>query len=52
MRHMSTLSVIILTAKAQSSDREIGKEVKADMYVSKPFEADVLLQEIDKLLSP
>jgi len=44
------IPVIILTAKAQDTDKELGKEVRADLYITKPFEAEVLLEKINQLL--
>lgn len=44
------IPVILFTAKAQDTDKELGKEVKADAYITKPFEAEVLLAKINQLL--
>lgn len=42
--------VIMLTARGQDQDKNTGKEVGVDGYITKPFESSVLLGEIDKLL--
>ena len=44
------IPVVMLTAKAQESDKFWGKEVGADDYVTKPFEASELLEKIRELL--
>jgi len=40
------IPVVMLTAKAQESDKFWGTEVGADAYVTKPFEASELLEKI------
>lgn len=42
--------IIMATAKGSEADRIIGKVIGADSYISKPFEIEELLNEIDKLL--
>ena len=42
--------VILFTAKTQGKDIEIGQEVGADAYLIKPFEPEILLAKIKKLL--
>jgi len=44
------IPIILFTARAQESDKKIGKEVCADSYITKPFEAQVLLDRIRELL--
>ena len=44
------IPVIILTAKSQKEDQDIGKDVKADAYLTKPFDSQVLLEKIENLL--
>jgi diguanylate cyclase (GGDEF)-like protein len=46
----SQLPVILLTAKVQPDDTVRGLEVGADDYVTKPFDADVLLARIHSAL--
>lgn len=46
----SHLPVILLTAKAQPDDTVAGLEVGADDYVTKPFDAEVLLARIHAAL--
>ena len=42
--------VVMLTAKGQAYDREHGLEVGADVYLTKPFDPDELVEAINKLL--
>ena len=44
------IPVIILTAKSQKEDKEFGKKVGADCYLTKPFEAKELLAALKELL--
>jgi len=44
------IPVIMFTAKAQKKDEELGMEMGADAYITKPFEPDVLLEKIKELL--
>ncbi len=45
------IPVILFTARAQESDKEIGKEVCADSYITKPFDPQQLLSKIKELLN-
>jgi DNA-binding response OmpR family regulator len=47
---MGQVYVIILTAKGQEFDRHRGKEVGADLYVTKPFDPDELLSTARQVL--
>jgi DNA-binding response OmpR family regulator len=42
--------VVILTAKGQEYDKEIGRQVGADLYVTKPFDPDELLELATRIL--
>ena len=44
------IPIIMFTARAQDSDIKMGKEVGADIYITKPFEAEILLKKIKELL--
>ena len=44
------IPVIMFTAKVLDSDKKMGKEVGADVYITKPFEPEVLLSKIRELL--
>ena len=44
------IPIIILTARVQESDRELGMQVGADAYFVKPFEYEKVLAKIKELL--
>jgi adenylate cyclase len=46
----SKIPIIMFTARAQEADMEMGKEVGANAYITKPFEPQVLLGKIKELL--
>ncbi len=48
---LAAVKVVMLTAKGQSLDKKKGLEVGADVYLTKPFGADELLQAIESVLS-
>jgi DNA-binding response OmpR family regulator len=43
--------IILLTAKGQELDRQKGHEVGADLYMTKPFDPEVLLKKAKEVLS-
>lgn len=49
---LSGVKVLMLTAKGQPLERKKGLEVGADVYITKPFAADELLQKIRSALLP
>jgi two-component system phosphate regulon response regulator PhoB len=46
----AAIPVVILTAKAQTADREEGRAAGADDYLTKPFSPVELLHKVDDLL--
>jgi DNA-binding response OmpR family regulator len=42
-RGMTSTYIVLLTAKGQEFDKEKGREVGADMYMTKPFNPDEVL---------
>jgi two-component system alkaline phosphatase synthesis response regulator PhoP len=42
--------IIMLTAKGQAADRVRGEEVKANEYITKPFNPDEILQKASDIL--
>lgn len=42
--------IIILTAKGQELDKQKGKDVEADIYMTKPFDPDDLLDKAREVL--
>ena len=43
--------VIMLTAKGQEVDRQRGKKVGADEYITKPFDPDYLIERTENILA-
>ena len=48
---LDAVKVLMLTAKGQPLERKKGLEVGADVYITKPFAADELLQKIRSALN-
>ena len=46
----SKIPIIIFSAMAQEKDKKLAEEVKADTYITKPFDPQVLLSKIKELL--
>lgn len=42
--------IVLLTAKGQEFDRQRGQEAGADLYMTKPFDPDALLQKARDVL--
>jgi two-component system alkaline phosphatase synthesis response regulator PhoP len=42
--------IILLTAKGQELDKQKGHEVGADLYMTKPFDPEALLQKAKEIL--
>jgi len=47
--NFSRTPIIMLTARAQSSDKKQGEEAGADAYIKKPFKSEELLNIIEQL---
>ena len=47
---LSGIYIILLTAKGQEFDRRRGTEVGADMYMTKPFDPDELMEKARSVL--
>ncbi|MEE9169055.1 MAG: response regulator [bacterium] len=45
------IPIIMLTAKGQTSDMEIGKQVGADAYMTKPYNAKDLIAKVTEFTS-
>ena len=45
------IPIIMFTARVQDSDKQMGMEVGADAYITKPFEPQILLSKIEELLA-
>lgn len=48
-KHKS-IPVVMLTAKVQDKDRELGFEVGADAYIVKPFDSHHLTEKVKELM--
>lgn len=42
--------IVLLTAKGQELDRQKGQEVGADLYMTKPFDPEVILNKAKEIL--
>ena len=47
---LNDVYIILLTAKGQELDRQRGQEVGADVYMTKPFDPEVLLNKAKQVL--
>lgn len=47
---MNEVFIVLLTAKGQETDRQKGQDVGADVYMTKPFDPEVLLEKAKEVL--
>ena len=47
---LADVYIVLLTAKGQEFDRQRGQEVGADLYMTKPFDPDALLEKARDVL--
>ena len=47
---LTEVYIVLLTAKGQEFDRLRGQEVGADLYMTKPFDPDALLEKAREIL--
>lgn len=47
---LTDVYIVLLTAKGQEFDRQKGQEVGADLYMTKPFDPDALLEKARDVL--
>ncbi len=45
------IPILLLTARNRDYDKDIGRAVKADVYMTKPFDQKELLRKIQELLT-
>lgn len=45
------IPIIMFTARVTEKDKQIGEEMGADAYITKPFEPEVLIGKIKELLA-
>jgi two-component system, OmpR family, alkaline phosphatase synthesis response regulator PhoP len=47
---LKDIYIVLLTAKGQESDRQKGLDVGADVYMTKPFDPELLLEKAREVL--
>ena len=47
---MTQVHIVLLTAKGQEFDRQKGQDVGADLYMTKPFDPDALLEKARQVM--
>jgi len=47
---LENVFIVLLTAKGQELDRQKGQEVGADLYMTKPFDPEVILEKAKEVL--
>ncbi len=47
---MENVFIVLLTAKGQETDRQKGLDVGADVYMTKPFDPEVILSKAKEVL--
>ena len=48
---LNDVYIVLLTAKGQEMDRQKGQEVGADLYMTKPFNPETLLEKAREVLA-
>ncbi|MGN6604187.1 MAG: response regulator transcription factor [Ginsengibacter sp.] len=48
--NLNDVFIILLTAKGQELDRQKGQEVGADLYMTKPFDPEMILSKAKEVL--
>jgi len=48
---LDNVYIVLLTAKGQELDRQKGQEVGADVYMTKPFDPEVILSKARQVLA-
>ena len=49
-RRYANIPIMLFSAKAQDKDVQLGEQVGADAYLTKPFEPETLLSKIEELI--
>jgi len=52
IRRSSGTPIIMLTARGQASDHELGFEMGANEYITKPFDLGAMIAEVETLVGP
>ena len=45
-----SIPIVILSARTQEADKEMAKDTGADLFITKPYNLEEILQTIDRLL--
>ena len=45
------IPIVMLTARTQDTDKQIGEETGADVYITKPFDLDNIISTVNNLLN-
>ena len=48
---LNNVFIVLLTAKGQELDRQRGQEVGADVYMTKPFDPEIILSKAKEVLN-
>src|SRR5258705_11597454 len=48
---LNNVFIVLLTAKGQELDRQRGQEVGADLYMTKPFDPEMILKKAKEVLN-
>ena len=48
----ASIPIVLVTARTQQEDRDLGKAAGADGYLAKPFDPDVLLDLVENHVAP
>lgn len=46
----SNIPILMLTARSQESDKQIGEETGVNEYITKPFDLEVVLEKVNEYL--
>ena len=50
-KKMAIMPIMILTARTQEADRKLARDIKANRYITKPFNPDNILETVKQLIN-